>query len=235
MKKLIVAAGTLLTITATGTFAQSAFDGAYGQLGIGYQNVSPSISNASGSIPSLGANNIPLSSSIGNSNDFTGTVTAGYNFGVTKTFLLGLGVEYSPLASQSSNLNVSYGPDRVGTSYIASSNFKMNNSYNIFLSPALAIDKDKLAYLKVGYTGASATAAGQSISLSGYSLGLGYKQIISGGWYGFGEVNYASYGNQNVSTSYRSTWNGVGSYPTTASANISANTTNVLVGVGYKF
>jgi hypothetical protein len=66
-------------------------------------------------------------------------------------------------------------------------------------------------------------------------LGLGYKQIISGGWYGFGEVNYASYGNKTVSTSYNSTVVNVGSVPTTATSTISANTMNVLLGVGYKF
>lgn len=234
IQKTLIAVG-LTAISATAVNAQSAFEGAYGQVGIGYQNVTPSISNVKVSLPSLGINNAPLSSSIGSSNDFTGTVTAGYNFGVTKDFLLGLGVEYSPLASQSSNINANYGPDANGVYYRATSDFKIENSYNIFLSPAIAIDKDKLAYLKVGYTGANANGAGQSVSLSGYSLGLGYKQIISGGWYGFGEVNYASYGNKTVSTSYNSTIVGVGSVPTTATSTISANTMNVLLGVGYKF
>jgi hypothetical protein len=234
IQKTLIAVG-LTAISATAVNAQSAFEGAYGQVGIGYQNVTPSISNVKVSLPSLGINNAPLSSSIGSSNDFTGTVTAGYNFGVTKDFLLGLGVEYSPLASQSSNINANYGPDANGYYYRATSDFKIENSYNIFLSPAIAIDKDKLAYLKVGYTGANANGAGQSISLSGYSLGLGYKQIISGGWYGFGEVNYASYGNKTVSTSYNSTIVGIGSVPTTATSTISANTMNVLLGVGYKF
>lgn len=234
IQKTLIAVG-LTAISATAVNAQSAFEGAYGQVGIGYQNVTPSISNVKVSLPSLGINNAPLSSSIGSSNDFTGTVAAGYNFGVTKDFLLGLGVEYSPLASQSANINANYGPDANGYYYRATSDFKIENSYNIFLSPAIAIDKDKLAYLKVGYTGANANGAGQSVSLSGYSLGLGYKQIISGGWYGFGEVNYASYGNKTVSTSYNSTIVGVGSVPTTATSTISANTMNVLLGVGYKF
>lgn len=236
MKKIQIAllAAGVVGFSA-GAQAQSQFEGAYGQLGIGYQNVSPSISDVKVSLPSLGINNAPLSSSIGNSNDFTGTVTAGYNFAVTKEFLLGLGVEYSPLASQTSNISANYGPDANGVFYRASSDFKIENSYNIFLSPAIAIDKDKLAYFKVGYTGANAKGAGQSISLSGYSLGLGYKQMIAGGWYGFGEVNYASYGNKNVTSNYNSAIIGVGSVPTTATSTISANTTNVLVGVGYKF
>ena len=237
-KKLLVVA--LLSAAATGAMAQSAFEGAYGQLGIGYGNVSPSVSNVtvSGSAGGTTLTNFPLSSSVGNSNDFTGTATIGYNFGVAKDFLLGIGAEYSPLASGSSNVNANYGPDSAGAWYRASTTFKIENSYNIFLTPAIAIDKDKLAYAKVGYTGASAKAAGQTVNLTGYSLGLGYKQIISGGWYGFGEVNYAAYGNQNLSTSYNSVVTVGGTtynVPTTAKATVSANTMNVLVGVGYKF
>ena len=99
--------------------------------------------------------------------------------------------------------------------------YNKKDSYNIFISPSIVIDKDKLAYAKVGYTGANVTSDGDNTSLNGYSLGLCYKQIISGGLYGFGEVNYASYANTNI---------GGG-----ATGSFSANSTNVLVGLGYKF
>lgn len=242
MKKIkitMITAG-LVGISVTTAQAQSQFDGAYGQLGIGYQNVSPSVSNVtvSGSAGGATLTNFPLSSSVGNSNDFTGTATLGYNFGLTKDFLLGIGAEYSPLASGNSNISANYGPDANGAWYRASTTFKIENSYNIFLSPAFAIDKDKLVYAKIGYTGANAKTANQSVNLHGYSLGLGYKQIISGGWYGFGEVNYASYGNQNLSTNYNSVVTVGGTtynVPTTAKATVSANTMNAIVGVGYKF
>ncbi len=237
MKKiqLVMITVSIIGMSATAVNAQSKFEGAYGQLGIGYQGVTPSVSDVRVSLPSLSIFNQPLSSSVGSSSNFTGVVTAGYNFSVTKDFLLGLGVEYSPLASSTSNISASYGPDAGGNFYRANTDFKIENSYNIFVSPAIAIDNDKLAYAKIGYTGANANGAGQSISLSGYSLGLGYKQIIKGGWYGFGEVNYASYGNQNVTSRYNSTIIGVGQVPTTATSTISASTMNVLVGVGYKF
>jgi outer membrane immunogenic protein len=242
MKKIagLLAVAGVASLASMQVNAQSSFEGAYGQLGIGFQSVSPSVSNVSisGSAGGTTLTNFPLSSSVGSSNNFTGTATLGYNFGVTKDFLLGIGAEYSPFASTSSNVTANYGPDSSGAWYRATSSFQIENSYNIFLSPAIAIDKDKLAYAKIGYTGASAKTAAQTVNLNGYSLGLGYKQMISGGWYGFGEVNYAAYGNQNISSNYNSvvivggtTYN----VPTTAKATVSANTMNVLVGVGYKF
>ncbi len=93
------------------------------------------------------------------------------------------------------------------------------------MSPALAIDKTKLAYLKVGYTGMSAqTTALDNIqdtyNFSGYSLGIGYKQIILGGLYGFAESNYSSYGSKNLSET---------------TGNLKPKTMNVLLGLGYRF
>ena len=103
------------------------------------------------------------------------------------------------------------------------------------MSPALAVDKDKLVYAKVGYTGASTqtTYAGSNnptTNFTGYSLGLGYKQIIQGGLYGFVEGNYFSYGNQTSNLS--GTISGT-AYTTTATVN--ANAYNLLAGIGYKF
>jgi opacity protein-like surface antigen len=99
---------------------------------------------------------------------------------------------------------------------------KKTNSYNIFLAPGFVIDKDKLVYVKVGYTGMSLKSASDTTNFTGYSAGLGYKQMISGSLYGFAEVNYAKYGDQNI-----------GGTGVTGTFNASA--TNALVGVGYKF
>ena len=57
-------------------------------------------------------------------------------------------------------------------------------------------------------------------NFSGYSLGLGYKQIIEGGLYGFAEANYASYGSKTLIDT---------------NGNLKPTTMNFLVGVGYKF
>ncbi len=206
-KKLLVA--SLLTLAGTGAMAQSAFEGFYAQAGIGYESVTPSFTG--GSVDGFG-----YTGTGNNANSFAGTIGAGYNFAVTPSFLLGIGAEYSPIAGSKANYTFTV-PGIVS----ATDQYNKKDSYNIFISPSIVIDKDKLAYAKVGYTGANVTSDGDNTSLNGYSLGLGYKQIISGGLYGFGEVNYASYANTNV---------GGG-----ATGSFSFNSTNVLVGLGYKF
>lgn len=207
---------TSMISLAAPSFAQSAFTGFYGQVGIGYENSVPSYSGGT----LYGITPGPLYSygiSGGTTDSFAGTVALGYYLPVTDSFLLGIGAEYSPLQGASSNATVSI-PALKYTEY---QSIRKNNSYNLFVSPAYAIDQEKLAYVKAGYSGATFEIGGYDILYSGYSLGLGYRQIIKGAWYGFAEVNYTSYGNQNIAS------NGSG----TASFKV----TNALVGLGYHF
>jgi len=213
LQLLIVFGAMSLTTPA---LAQSVFTGFYGQVGIGYENSTPSYSGGtlngitSGPLYSYGMSG-------GTTNSFAGTATIGYYFPVTGNFLLGVGAEYSPLSGTSSNATVTI----PALKYSESQSIKKNNSYNLFISPAYAIDKEKLAYAKVGYSNANYEIGGDNDTYNGYSLGLGYRQIIQGSWYGFAEVNYTSYGNQNVATN--------------ASGTASFKVTNALVGIGYKF
>jgi outer membrane immunogenic protein len=220
LKKFCLALRLLLAANLIGlaapSFAQSAFSGFYGQVGIGYENSVPSYSGGT----LYGITPGPLYSygiSGGTTDSFAGTVALGYYFPVTDSFLLGVGAEYSPLQGASSNATVSI-PALKYTEY---QSIRKNDSYNLFISPAYAIDQEKLAYVKAGYSGATFEIGGYDILYSGYSLGLGYRQIIKGAWYGFAEVNYTSYGNQNIAS------NGSG----TASFKV----TNALVGLGYQF
>lgn len=124
----------------------------------------------------------------------------------------------------------------------------MSNRVNIFVTPGYELDKDKLAYFKAGYSMVTQkintansftctpdcdTASGslgsgsQSKNLSGYVLGLGYKQMINNGLYGFAEFNYMSYSKANFSGQLDTNYNG--------SANPSTSSYQALVGVGYKF
>ena len=227
-KKLLVA--TLFAASATGAFAQSKFEGAYGQVGVGYEMVSPTLSIGNLNVSGAGTGSFPYSSSISNSNSFVGTATIGYYAPISKDFLLGLGAEYSPIAGQKANYSGSN--PTLGSN---SGQYNKQNSYNVFLSPATPIGNDGLLYGKVGFTGASFKSqinggSSNTDNLTGYSLGIGYKQFITGGLYGFGEVNYASYGNKTSTETASS-----GGYNLSQSSTFSANVTNLLVGIGYKF
>jgi len=215
--KLLVAVAT--TVVASSAMAQSAFEGFYGQLGIGYESVDQGFSN--GTMTSGSASGRAYTFSSSNANSFTGNVGIGAYFPVTKTFLLGAGAEYSPFAGSSTNAIFNIPT----VSYTSTTSWKKKNSYNIFLSPAIAVDKNKLAYAKVGFTGMSTEQTDpdstSTTNYTGYSLGLGYKQMVSGSIYAFGEVNYASYSSKNVGG--------------TLSGSTQPSSMNALVGVGYKF
>ena len=229
MKKiqLAIISASMIGMSATAVNAQSKFDGVYGQIGVGYESVQPSFSNSNVTVSGVGT--APIGTSISNSNGFTGVVTLGFMTTVSKDFLLGIGVDYSPIAGQTSNYSASVGGVSLGNG-----EYNKQNSYNIFISPGVAVGTDGLAYAKVGYTGASIkdTFAGSSATTdyTGYSLGLGYKQIIQGGLYGFGEFNYMSYGNKTSSGSSQ-----YAGYTVSATSTSNANAYNLLVGIGYKF
>lgn len=219
---------TLSLIAFSPAHAQStAFEGLYGQVGIGYESVAPSFSNSNFTVVTVGT--APINTSISNSNGFTGVITVGYMAAIHQDFLLGIGAEYSPIVGQKAN----YSGSVLGTS-LGNGQYNKENSYNIFLSPATPIGKDGLLYGKVGYTGAAIKDTFGSTSstknYNGYSLGIGYKQIISGGLYGFAEGNYFSYGNQTSTSS-----GVISGYTVTASTTTNANAYNLLVGLGYKF
>jgi outer membrane immunogenic protein len=111
MKKIQLAmlTASIIGMSATAVNAQSKFEGFYGQVGVGYETVAPSLSygNVNHYAERHSNCSLPIASSISNSNSFAGTVTAGYTFVVTKDFLLGIGAEYSPLAGSKANYSAS--------------------------------------------------------------------------------------------------------------------------------
>lgn len=229
MKKIQLAmiTASIIGMSATVVNAQSKFEGLYGQVGVGYESVTPSFSNSNFTVAGVGT--APINTSINNSNGFTGAVTVGYMATVAKDFLLGIGAEYSPIASQKAN----YSGSVLGTS-LGNGQYNKENAYNFFVSPATPIGTDGLLYGKVGYTGATIKdtfgTSSTDTSYTGYSLGLGYKQIIQGGLYGFAEGNYMSYGDKT--TTSNATING---FAVSSSITSSASAYNLLIGIGYKF
>lgn len=229
MKKLFCGAAFFcLSTIGSMSYAQSnTFEGFFGQIGIGYEQTKPT--HDSGQVTIAGLGTIPLAVSQSTSQGFTGVVGLGYMAPVYPNFLLGFGVEYAPIAGSSSSHTSSINGTVIGTG-----TYQKESMYNIFISPATPLGKDGLIYGKVGYSGAaikySLASNSNTYNFTGYSLGLGYKQIISGGLYGFVEGNYFSYGNQTATTSGR-----IGAYSVQSTATENATSYNLLVGLGYKF
>ena len=111
----------------------------------------------------------------------------------------------------------------------------IKNTLNLFVSPGIALDQNKLIYAKVGYTGASANGVNTDFYMGGTSFGFGYKQIISSGVYGFAEYNYVNYGSLSRSLSGNLVTPTKLSVPATLTSTVSATSTNLLIGLGYRF
>ena len=252
-KKLLVAAA--LTAIAGSAMAQSAFQGFYGQLGTGYES-----NSASGLNSPLNITNGVQTQNLGNANasnqNFGGmplVAGLGYNHSVAPKWLVGIGADYSFLSQESSSYSYTLSsngfPAGVG---LSGAKIKASNRFNVFITPGYEIDKDKLVYLKAGYSSVKVDvtapssitfegqsqplqglASNQSKTLSGYIVGLGYKQIISGGIYAYGEANYMSYGSSNFGRSIAVPNSGGISLNTNTSSSL--NSYQFLVGVGYKF
>jgi opacity protein-like surface antigen len=232
--KLLVAAAA--TVVASSAMAQSAFEGFYGQISTGYEstNIGSSGFTANTGTP------FPVNAPSQNTSTMPLMLGLGYNFSVTPQFLLGLGADYQAISSTSSTATFTVpggcGGPCPGTQY------KASNQYSIFVTPGYAIDKDKLAYLKAGYASQNLKATFQgtggdpdggssfgSSTVSGYVVGLGYKQIITGGIYGFAEGNYYSYGKASFNNTLQPSGTTISGYGPSSSAY------NFLVGVGYRF
>ena len=220
----------LFGISSTALAQNSKFSGPYAQFGIGYQTASPSFSNTS---LSAAGQTLTPTVSVSNASGFTGTVAAGYNFFSGTPLLLGLGIEYTPFPTSNATASASYSGS-IGT-YQNSASVRVNNSLNIFIAPGLALDQNKLLYGKVGYTGSSANGVNTDFYMGGTSLGFGYKQIISAGFYGFAEYNYVNYGSLNRSLSGNLKTPANISVPATLNSTVTATSTNLLFGLGYQF
>lgn len=245
----------VLGLASSLTLAQSSFQGFYGQVATGYEVNNASSLNGIVAVSPGGVDN--TNQLLASNQSFAGlplVLGLGYNFSVSPKWLLGLGVDYSALSNNSS----SYSYTNQGTStpdgaLLNGAQLKVSNRFNLFITPGYSIDRDKLIYAKAGYSSVKIEAQAptsysipgyaniplgtkfpqnQTSTLSGFMLGLGYKQMIGSGIYGFAEANYMSYGNATVTQ----TGSSGSTRPTTnLSSAISLNSYQFLLGLGYKF
>ena len=242
-KKFLIASAA--TVFGTSAMAQSAFEGFYGQVGTGYQNNTGSNLSSSYSV-------YPANGGTETGNAIISDQTAqgvplvlglGYMFPISGPWLIGLGADYSFLPQKTGSFTVAT-TDTLGSSTLTGHQIEVSNSYNIFVTTGYAIDKDKLAYIKLGYSSQQSkyTAPTQSVNedpaysftstTNGYILGLGYKQVISGSLYGFAEANYMSYSKLSKTLNLTATNN---TYTSSSNINSASSAYTLLVGIGYKF
>jgi len=228
VKLLLACSGLIFSCVA---FAQSQFAGAYGQISTGYENNRVSSAQLTGT-PYGGTPNTTNSVSTNNSSAPL-VLGLGYLFPVQNNFTLGLGVDYSTLTQETNSTAFYYPGDSSNYNY----KFTISNRFSIFAAPGYAIDKDKLAYAKLGYSSQSVqysqtnccSSPSNKAQVGGYVLGLGYKQLITSGLYGFVEANYYAYAKPSLSSSYTDDGGGT----VTSNPNVSAY--NLLLGLGYRF
>lgn len=263
----VLAGCAVFSLTAFNAQAQSAFAGFYGQLSTGYE------SNQLGSLSATGTNTPNQGTDVINSapsQTFGGAplvLGAGYYWQASEKWLIGLGADYSALSQTSSSIPVSVtnvsGNSSIKSGETATLNgasMQLSNRFNLFITPAYAIDKDKLVYIKAGYsqvtaqynrntsltrttngvsTSSAAVGGNQSSNQGGYLIGLGYKQIITSGLYGFIEGNYMGYSAPSYSYSTVSpaaaSLGRSASTRTVSASFASLNSFQALIGLGYAF
>ena len=230
MKIKLLVVATVIVMAGSAT-AQSAFQGFYGQIATGYEGNQFTNTTTPYTFEFTGfSGSGVLNETNQNANGMPLVVGIGYNFSINNSWLLGIGADYSFITQETGTFTLT---DQSGGWF--RNNIKVENRFNIFVTPSYVVDKDKLVYFKAGYSGqtlkSSFSAQGSnSANQTGYVLGLGYKQIISGGFYGFAEGNYMNYGKANLSNSWSESGVSVNANPS-----VGASAYTLLVGVGYRF
>ena len=220
-------------IFSCATVAQSQFAGAYGQISTGYENNRVSSAQLTGT--AYGGTPNTTNSVSSNNSSAPLVLGLGYLFPVQNNFTLGLGVDYSTL-TQETNSAAFYYPT-INNSPSFNYKFTISNRFSIFAAPGYTIAQDKLAYAKLGYSSQSVqysqtnccSSPSNKAQVGGYVLGLGYKQLITSGLYGFVEANYYGYAKPSLSSTYTDQGGG------TVSSNPNVSAYNFLLGLGYKF
>jgi hypothetical protein len=201
------------------------WEGAYGQIGVGYESYIPKSANGT---TSVGGYSFPNAASANQANGPAANIGIGYNFSVSKTYLLGIGAALYPGHSTSAGSTLVTNGTLVKTG-----TYDVSNVFSFSLIPGYVIDETHLVYAKIGYAGSTINANSpgnypqQSNRVNGTVYGIGYKQFISGSIYAFGEANYAVNRAKSISVLTDS--------GATVKSTADATGYDLLVGIGYHF
>lgn len=236
----------LLFFISTSSHSKEQFEGFYTQIGSGTERNSVEELNATSvstfNNGSTQADNLYLGKKYFKGAPIHGAL--GFNVRVSPKWIMGVGAEYSHLAKKSQGETI------VGSNtgnFIPNVQVGIQGRYNVFMTSGLVIDKNKLLYIKAGYSRQKLVltepgntsgfqrdpAVSVSDHINGYILGLGYRQMLTDNFYGFAEANYMKYRKADLNFSTVAT---DGTYTTqTSGINPKTSAYNLLVGLGYEY
>lgn len=243
---VLAMAGVFATSANAQSANKNAWEGFFAQASVGFASFAPKLGTTtvaptgrlatySNPSPAGLGQTVSVSTSTNTLDGAYNAIGAGYNFGINESYVLGLGVNYSLGASAAGSgsftLTAPGGGPVPALNSTSPISYQLKNIWSVAAYPGYVIDKDKLAYAKIGYTGItiginSSTAPYQTYGLSGYVLGLGYKQMITKSIYVLGEANYAGLSNKAAT---------LNSSLGTFSSTVGGSGYDFIVGLGYRF
>ena len=236
-----------LLYSPSASFAQSAFEGFYGQVSTGYEKNSFNANNQTFTYSATPDASAGTGTGIAPNQESTVApliLGIGYNKSLSDSFVIGVGVDYSALSENVGNFSQTITINEGGgTLALQNMSYKVSNRVNLFISPSYAFTQTSLGYLKIGYSveklqfsqgsnvGTLPSGFSSNATINGYIVGLGYKQMIYEGIYAFTEGNYMSYNSKSIS----GTAIGGSAETVYMTSTPTVTTYNFLVGLGYKF
>lgn len=234
------------------SFSAPLFQGLYTEVSLGYQKQTLQIPDVSLSVfpvyTNTGATNFSYADQSISSTPLI--VGFGYNYGMGNNVLIGFGLDFSLLSSAKRSFSGSYvttfsnGTSVSGT--LSNTSIKSKGDLDVYVAPGYLLDEHKLIYLKFGYMntsleynqGADTNSVtgvykgfSSSLIVSGYLLGMGYKELLTPNIYLFVEGDYTS----SVNLTFSGIVTGPGGNTALLSPTIKMNGYRGLIGAGYKF
>ena len=183
--------GAFISMNVNADSIANPWVGAYGQAGIiGYESYIPKAAN--GTTTTSGGTTYNNTATANHANGPAANISIGYNFGISRNYLIGIGAALYPGHSRSASSTLV-----TNGTIVKTGTYDVSNVFSFSLTPGYAIDDTRMIYAKVGYAGSTINANSpgnypqQSNRVNGTVYGLGYKQFITESVYAFGEGNYA--------------------------------------------
>ena len=205
---------------------QRSFKGPYVQVQTGYQY--NRIASSSPSISSGGS--VYEGSTTGSTSAKAAllSVNGGYAFRLSPRWRLLTGVEHQFIDDKTHSVTSNFAGQ--GGNGQVPYYYQVSDETNVFLAPGYLLSRDKLVFLKAGYSfeALSLNAVdSKAKNSSGYVVGAGYKQMITNRFYVTTEAHYSAYGKISPAGTY-------GSNGTLTGTTGTFGTINVIAGVGFK-